>query len=385
MKNRADLENKKRLKESKHILILTSWYPNEKEPFLGNFVEQFAKALSKRHTVTLLYNDFSSEKKYGMVQEKHSDTFTVCRAYIPAKKGVFYKYVAHKMGVDYLEKNFPKVDLIHCQVGIRDWYHFLETRKRLSRPMVYTEHGSYFIDKQFNKLSVLKRFGLKKLFKFTYENIAVSEELAESMRKISGKKVHVIPNFLPNEWYKLAVNEAPESIYKFLHVSTIDNNKNPQGILEACKLLKEKGITNWELTIVSEENFADLKQWAFLNDLMMEVDFQTHVPHAEMPELYAKHDCFILNSFRETFSIVNAEALCFGLHLITTPVGFLSQDKSSFIDKIEPGNPTDLAAKMQDAILKKKTSNKKGRVFVEKFREDVLLDQYETIYNRILG
>jgi glycosyltransferase involved in cell wall biosynthesis len=372
------------LKESKHILILTSWYPNEREPYLGNFVEQFAKALSKRHKVILLYNDFSSPTKYGVEQEKVNDTFSVCRAHIPSKKGVFYKYVAHKMGMDYLEKNFPKFDLIHCQIGIRDWCHFLATKKRFNLPLVYTEHGSYFIDKQYSKLPFLKRYGLKKLLKNTSENTGVSQELADSITNISNKKVRVIPNFLPNEWFEFPVNEAPGYTYKFLHISTLDKNKNLQGILDACKLVKEKGITNWELTIVSEEDFAEFKNWTIANDLQLQVIFQEHVPHAEMPELYAKHDCFVLNSFRETFSIVNAEALCFGLHLISTPVGFLNKDNASFIDKVNLDNPLDLSIKMEDAILKKKTSGKNGREFVEKFQENRVMNQYQEIYDDVL-
>lgn len=371
--------------EQKHILILPSWYPNEKEPFLGNFIEQYANAMSKRHRVTVLYLDFSSKDKYGMVEENHNENFKVCRAHIPSKKGVFYKYVAHKMGIDWLEKNHPKVDIIHAQVGVRDWWHFLRVRKRLMKPLVYTEHGSFFTKQKFDKLSFFKKRGLRRLFKFTYANTAVSSSLASYMQEVSDKKVEVIGNFIPNEWFNLSVNQKSVEIYRFLHISTLDDNKNPKGILQACKSLVDKGISNWSLTIVSEENSDDLKTWSIDNGLMKYVSFEKHVSHSDIPQVYADHDCFVLNSNRETFSIVNAEALCLGLHLITTPVGFLEEDKTDYIDKVKFDSPSDLSFKMEIAIKEKKTSGMKGRVFIEQFREDSILNKYEALYSNILG
>jgi glycosyltransferase involved in cell wall biosynthesis len=368
-----------------HILLLTSWFPNEKEPYLGNFIEQFALALSKRHQVTLLYNDFSTAKKYGMVDYHYNENLTVCRAFIPARKGIFYKYVAHKMGVDWVKKHFPRVDLIHACVAARDSWHFLRAQKELSRPMIYTEHGSYMLEKQFSKLSYFKKKRIKKLLEMSYERTAVSERLAESMEKLTNRNVSVIGNFVPTDWFQQGVISTPDDTYNFLHISTLDDNKNFQGILDACLILKEKGILNWHFTVVSEENFVQFNSWCVNNDLSNQFTFESHVPYDKLPEKYLVNDCFVLNSHAETFSIVNAEALCFGLHFITTPVGFLSNDKSKYIDKTTINSPDDLALKMELAIKEKKYSGIKGRVFAEQFKEDTILDQYEKLYRKVLG
>ena len=225
---------------------------------------------------------------------------------------------------------------------------------------------------------------IKKLFKFTYENIAVSEFLAENMRKQTPKKIEVIGNFLPNEWFSFSVNPEPATEYRFLHISGMDQNKNPQGILDACKILKERGILNWHFTFVSESDTSSFQDWTKVNGLEQNISFQKHVPHQEMPQLFADHDCFVLNSAQETFSIVNAEALCFGLHLITTPVGFLYKDKTEYMDKVPFNSPEELANKMMDSIKKRKSSGKRGRVFVEQFKEDLILDQYEKVYQKVL-
>lgn len=371
-------------KERKHILLLTSWYPNSKQPYLGNFVHQFALALSKRHTVTLLYSDFSTKDKYGMVTETYHAHFHVCRAYIPSTKGVFHKYVASKMGLDYVEKHFPQVDIIHAQIGIRDWYHFLWARKRFHRPMIYTEHGSFFVESQFEKLGRFQKYGLKRLFKFTYENTAVSDFLAKEMRKQTAKKIHVIPNFLPDEWFDFPVNDKPNDNYRFLHVSGMDANKNPEGILEACRILKARKVENWTFTFVTEGDILRFQKWVNENELMDQIQFISPVKHSEMPALYGVHDCFVLNSKRETFSLVNAEALCFGLHLISTPVGFLVENKSEFIDKTPFGSPEKLADYMENALQKRKSSGMKGRVFVEQFREKSVMDMYDRLYESVL-
>lgn len=365
--------------------MLTSWFPNVKEPYLGNFVEQFAISLSKRHQVTLLYNDFSTAKKYGMVDYHYNENLTICRAFIPVRKGIFYKYVAHKMGVDWIKKHFPQVDLIHACVAARDSWHFLRTQKELSRPIIYTEHGSYMLEKQYSKLSYFKKRRINKLLEMSYERTAVSKRLAESMEKLTNRKVSVIGNFVPNEWFQQPVISAPDDKYNFLHISTLDDNKNFQGILDACLILKEKGVLNWHFTVVSEENFDKFGSWCDNNDFSNHFTFESHVPHDKLPEKYLEHDCFVLNSHAETFSIVNAEALCFGLHLITTPVGFLANDKTKYIDKTITNSLNDLALKLELAIKEKKYSGMKGRVFVEQFKEDTIIDQYEKLYSKVVG
>ncbi len=368
-----------------HILLLTSWFPNEKEPYLGNFIEQFAVSMSKRQSLTLLYLDYSSKDKYGVVEQKVSDGLIICRVYVPNRKGILHKYFGHKSAINYIRKNLPTFDLIHAQVGIRDWWHFILTKKALGRPMIYNEHGSYLTENQYAKLSFLKRFGLKRLFQYTDLNTAVSTVISSQMEKVSMKKVEVIGNFVPNSWFTLLIIDAPKDIYRFLHISTLDSNKNPMGILEACKGLLDKGIENWTLTIVSEVDFNALWTWSIANGLEKYISFEKHVPHPEMSQLYRDHDCFVLNSNTETFSIVNAEALCFGLHLISTPVGFLSVDKSEFIDKVQFNSPSDLASKMEDAIIKTKFSADLGREFVGKFAEDKILDKYEELYRRLIN
>ena len=41
-------------KNDKHILILSSWLPSKKHPFLGNFVIRQAELLAKNYRVTII-------------------------------------------------------------------------------------------------------------------------------------------------------------------------------------------------------------------------------------------------------------------------------------------------------------------------------------------
>lgn len=368
----------------KHILVLTSWYPNEKEPHLGNFVEQFAQALSKRHQVTLLYLDQSDSEKKGVTVENQQADLTICRIN-NSKKGVRNRRLAYKAGIDFIRKNVRKIDLIHAQIGIRDSFFFLLVKKRLSLPLVYTEHGSYFTRYHYSKLSFFKRLGLQLLLKQSDHTTAVSAVLAQHMTAVSGTEIQIIGNFLPNNWFAVEVKPKQNDIYRFLHISTLDENKNAEGIIDACKILLEQGQINWHFTVISEEDTSELERRVVANELQKHVSIHGHVPHEKLPDVFAKHDCFVLNSFHETFSIVNAEALCFGLHVITTPVGFLSQDAPDFIDIVEIDNPDQLAEKMNHAIQEKKHSGLLGRKFVEQFREDTILDAYDQVYQQTLS
>ena len=370
--------------DSLHILLLTSWFPNENEPFLGNFIEQFAYAMSSRHRVTLMYLDYSSSIKYGVKSKILNPNLTICRACVPARKGVFYKYLAHKMSLQWIKENCPDLDLIHAQVGIRDWWHFISIKKTLKLPLVYTEHGSYFIGYQFDRLPFLKRLGLRRLMKKSQEIVAVSDVLAQSMMQNVEQKVEVIGNFIPNSWFDFSFSQLSNEKYRFLHISTLDANKNFQGVLDACAILKEKNILNWHFTVVSEEDFSAFEKWTQMNELVEHFTFLSHVPHELLPELYLTHDCFVLNSNKETFSIVNAEALCMGLHLITTPVGFVGSEKNEVYDLVAFNSPQDLAEKMKNSLQLKKRNNALGREFVAKFREDRVLDSYDQLYQTVI-
>jgi glycosyltransferase involved in cell wall biosynthesis len=142
---------------------------------------------------------------------------------------------------------------------------------------------------------------------------------------------------------------------RFLHVSTLDKNtKNPRGIVDACKLLKDQD-QSFEVTIVSDEDHSDLSSYANQLGLQDTVSFVGPQSWEEMPKYYYQADAFLLNSDYETFSIVLAEALSTGTPIISTQVGIANELPKDIVISIEKNNPTSLMEAMLQVISEERT------------------------------
>jgi glycosyltransferase involved in cell wall biosynthesis len=372
------------LNKKRHILFLSSWYPSEGQPFLGNYIRQFAEIMSETCEVTVLVlikNDYRSGET---VLEKISDNFQEIRSFYGESFMNKSKIKAHRKALRFVKTYIPSINLIHAHVGMTNWWHFLWFKRELNVPMVYSEHGSFYFKENYNDLNLIHRTGLKRLIYKSDEITAVSDLLKVEMEKNYPKFTNVIGNILPKSWEQIPLTIRNIKEYKFLHVSTVDRAKNTSGILEAILILKNKGLTNFSLTILSDENtnlLQDIVDKNYLNDY---VQFLGPHSHSEMPNVYQSHDCFILNSNYETFSIVLAEALFFGLHIISTKVGFLANFQKAPFDEVEINDSIDLADKMEMAISEQKRSYSDGRDFVKQFSQDVIIKKYTEIYNRLL-
>jgi glycosyltransferase involved in cell wall biosynthesis len=373
-----------KLKKQKHILILTSWYPSLDNPYLGNYIQQFATLLSETCDVTVVVLEKNELKAGETVLEKISESLQEIRAYYGESFLNKSKIKAHRKSLKFVKSYIPSINLIHVHIGMTNWWHFLLFKRALKKPMVYSEHGSYYFKENFNQVNLIQRAGLKRLLYSAEEVTAVSELLKLEMEKNYPKFTNVIGNILPKSWEGIPIKDTHQQEYRFLHVSTVDPSKNVTGILQAVAILKEKGINNFELTILSDESTDDLQRYVAENELTDFVKFLGPHSHSEMPQIYRNHDCFVLNSNFETFSIVLAEALFFGLHIISTKVGFLANTQRAPYEEVAKNNPDHLAIKMEKAIVEKKLSGIEGREFVKQFSQDAILERYLEIYDKLL-
>lgn len=369
-----------------HILILSSWYPSDQLPFLGNYIQQFAGIMSSRYQITVISLEKNNQKKNQFEIHEINENFKEVRFYYSHSVLKLSKIKAHKQALEFAKVQLEKVHLLHVNIGLTNWWHFLKLKKALNVPMLYSEHGSFYLPHNFKELSIYNRLSLKKLLKSSDGVTAVSEILAAEMKKNSGNEIHIIGNSLPEKWRKLPlVKPSKNGTYKFLHISTVDSLKNPIGILKAALILKENNIKDFQLTILSEEDTHELEKFVNSNNLIDNVQFLGAHQHDDLPNVYSQHDCFILNSNCETFSIVLAEAMFFGLHILSTKVGFLTNSSEAPFDEIEFNKPSGLASKMEEAIKMKKRSGNAGRKFVKQFSENDIIQRYAELYEKLIN
>lgn len=372
------------LKKKRHILILSSWYPSEGQPFLGNYIRQFAEVMSESCEVTVVVLIKNDQRAGETLLERVSDNFQEIRSFYGESFLNKSKIKAHRKALKFVKSYFPSINLIHAHVGMTNWWHFLWFKRVLNLPMVYSEHGSYYFKENFKQVHPIQRAGLRRLLHLSDEVTAVSELLKIEMERNYPKFTNIIGNILPKSWEGIPLKESKNEKYSFLHVSTVDPMKNSIGILEAVLILKNKGISNFRLTLLSDENTDQLQNYIAQNKLDDYVQFLGPHSHSDMPLVYQSHDCFVLNSNFETFSIVLAEAFFFGLHVISTKVGFLANTQKAPFDEILKNNSEDLASKMEIAILENKHSGESGREFVKQYSQDEIIKKYTEIYSRLL-
>ncbi len=355
-------------------------------PFLGNYIQQFSCFMSFQYQITVISLEKNSEKSDLVEVSEINENLKEVRFYYSNSILKLSKIAAHKRALEFAKTQLDRIHLLHVNVGLTNWWHFLKFKKALKIPMLYSEHGSFYLYQNFRDLSIYNRLSLKKLLKSSDCVTAVSEVLVSEMKKNGGNEIYIIGNSLPEKWSELPVVKPDNNgTYNFLHISTVDRLKNPIGILKAALILKEKHINNFQLTVLSEEETVELKTFVESNNLVENVRFLGAHKHDQLPDIYFQHDCFILNSNYETFSIVLAEALFFGLHVLSTKVGFLTNSSLAPFDEIEFNNPSSLALKMEEAIKKKKHSGNAGRKFVKQFSENQIIQQYTDLYEKLIN
>lgn len=333
---------------AKHILILSSWYPSESHPFLGNFVERNAELLGKEYRVTVLTVE-GQTVELTEIQKTQKDAFQEIRVIHPYGSkwsNRNRKFRAFKKGL----KSVGSVDLLICHVLLPNGWMFLDAARRKRCPVIWVEHSSYFRTDIPNRWSPYENWMLRRMRAISSEIVAVSDSLkADMKRRVLWKSIRVIGNHVNEEWFTPQPKTRGE-ITQFLHVSTLDETtKNPKGILDACALLLEER-SDFHLTIVSDEETAQWKKYAQSCGLENHISFVGPLDWQEIPAYFHKADAFVLFSNYETFSIVLAEALSTATPILSTPVGIAPTLPKSCCLSVEIDNIYSLRNRMLQVI-----------------------------------
>jgi glycosyltransferase involved in cell wall biosynthesis len=309
-----------------HILFLSSWYPTESKPFLGNFVRRHIELVSKNHFVTVL--DLQSDNIISKIQITKNSIENLTEIIVKYPKGSnpikqwLNAKTAFKAGVESIQN----VDIIHGNVILSKGLQFVWAKKYFQKPLVITEHASYFSQEKVKSWNWREKLILKSVINNTKVFTAVSpflkSEIQHSFPKLN---IEILPNVIDDSVFKVK-EKSQNSKIKFLHVSTLDERyKNISGIIEACKILKDQGKTNFELEIISDENFDNVQQK--VKNLCLEnlISFSGPLQMTEIAHKMQQYDALILFSNYETFSCVIAESWATGTPVISTNVGIANQ------------------------------------------------------------
>lgn len=317
----------KRLK----VLSICSWYPNETNPTLGNFVQKHAQAASRYNDVVSLSIFPSLKDTKVRIVENKGDKFSEIVVYYPKKEGKlnlwnrFINFLSHrkafKAGYRSVKSIFGQPEIVHLNIiyplGI--WALFLKWFKGI--PYVITENSTglhvgsdHVYPKHILNLCkfIIRRASLL---------LPVSQDLKNHMQKLSPKsEFEIISNVVDEEVFKYENEVNKDDQKTLIHISTgNDTHKNISGILSSISKISNSR-RDFQLQIISDGDVDYAKALVKSYKIDDIVTFYPTMTTSEISEMIKSSSALLLFSNYENFPCVIAESMMLGKPIISTDV-----------------------------------------------------------------
>lgn len=376
----------------RHVLFISSWYPNLNNKTHGIFVKRCAEAvaLSNKVSVIHVYGQESFPDEIKIESKTENNVFEIYVYFKKKNRNPLSKFSNYKScylkGLDYLVKNYGKPDLLQVNVLFPASVAALEILKHLNVPVVVSEHWTGYHPEDGSYKGIIRKYFSKKMIQKASKIVTVSKNLQDAMIALGLRGNYaIIPNVVNTEVF--TCSPSLKQKFRLLHVSSLDQRqKNTEGIISAFKKLHQLNPET-ELVIIGDgENKKDLenKSGKLLNRsvFFMGQKFDTDLA-AEFNEAH----CLVLFSNYENLPVVILEALCCGTPVISSDVGGIKEFlKPEHGILVKAGDENELVSSMKRIIennknyLRKKISEY-GR---ESFSYKRIDELYTKVYEEIL-
>jgi glycosyltransferase involved in cell wall biosynthesis len=237
----------------------------------------------------------------------------------------------------------------------------------------------------------------KLLYKFVFKNqdiITLSELLDYDIKDVFKGRIFHVPNGISKVDYN--DNEKPiNKVPKILYLSNLIKSKGILDFLDSLEILAHKNI-DFNAFIVGKE--ADLTKQD-LNLLIEKKNISKSVMYLgpkynkEKTEIYLQSEVLVFPTKypNETFGLVNIEAMQFGLPVVSTNEGAISEiiddGVTGFI--VDKNSPEQIADKIEFLINNPEKRIEMGKAGREKFLNNYTIDIFEknmtNVFSSILG
>lgn len=387
-----------------NIYVITPWYPQEEGDLYGIFVREQAHALAERgHRVTVFRVDPLSvthafqKPWHGERVWQDGDVRTIFHEVIipvPAKldkiqdayiSNVFYKILKKQIERDEAA-GFGKPDVLHTHVSHSCAYYCLEAAKKLSIPLVVTEHYSGLL---LGTASDREYCRVRKTIEQSEAFIYVGKRFQHTLNQRLGidKQTYVVPNLFDPDVFSLKDRAGTEK-FTFLTACHLTANKSVDNVILALhKVFPD--VQDVRLVIAGDGAEMDHLK-ALVTELGEKdrVEFFGSYSREQAGELFANADAFVLTSKVETFGIVYLEALASGVPCI----GTAGQGADDIIDdtngfRVTYDDVDELAARMRDLYENRGSYHPQAlrEDCVARFGKEVICKEIEKVYDVVIS
>ena len=381
------------------VLWLASIYPSKLFPYNGDFIQRHARAASLFCEIEVLYivkdengsltNDVKEmTSTEGNLTEKiifYKPVKTSIKIIDRFLSSLKYKRISRSAVKKYIAEH-GKPNFFHLHIAMKAGLTALWAKRKYNIPYLLTEHWGGYLQEAVPNISdynFVYQLYWKKIITGAMASTFVSAYLQHCIvKKYKIQNTFVIPNVVDTDIFYPAEKRATDKI-RFIHISTMIYQKNPEAILQALALLKDEfefemflygPATTMQVQLIAE---LGLKDYVLLKG---------EVPQQVLARSMQQCDALILYSRFETFGCVLIEANACGIPVIVS-------DMEVFHEIIEEGvngtfvngeNSEALAEKLKQFILQKNNFDKTliSQTTAEKYNYKKVGNEFFSFYKK---
>lgn len=323
------------------------------------FINDLSQALAKLGQEIYLVSEV--DEKFNLIEDLYIPSKDDVKTVLIKKKSTLFNIFFDKIYLNEINKQFESASIVHVTGIWTPFTHriiYLAKKKKI--PIIISPQGMlepWALKNHFLKKKIAWHLYQKNDLHSANVLHATAETEAENLRKLGFKQpIAIIPNCI--NFKKLRCEN--ENVNNDLETK---NNKKTRTLLFLSRIHPKKGLTQlieawdqvrpvgWKVLIAGPDEDGHRGKLELLikkKKLTQYFDFVGPVDGKKKSKLYRSADIFILPTFSENFGIVIAEALSFGLPVITTKAA-----PWEIIEKLKCGWWVDPGTESISKILKK--------------------------------
>lgn len=341
--------------ETPHVLVLPKWWPNARDPQLGDFIRKQVQATARFTRVTVLLIEGDPDHPTGVARADADDLIVIRSRYRPSQSPMkplrklvnlrrYWKAAMAGWQMVLQERGIP--DLVHVHILVRPALVAHWIKRKHGIPYILSEQSSEYLDGTYRRKGPFFHALNRKLFGDANAITAVSGWLGDGLKDLGlCTEYAIVPNVIPGLDRPLP-SRGPAGHFMVV-ADLVDRTKNVSGVIRALAMAA-RHHDQLRLSVIGDgPDRGFLEELASTEGVAQRVRFLGRLPNTEVLDHMATASAVIINSNVETFSVVTGEALAQGKPVIATrcggPQGFVSDTNGILI---EVGDTSALAAAM---------------------------------------
>lgn len=303
------------------VLVLPGWYPTDREPLLGPFVRDHARAAASRgYDVVVIVDEGQTpgQRRPFKISLKEDEAltvfgFTARRHWAPIVYPLAVMRIARR-----LAREGRPVAVIHAHVHWMAWPAVM-VGSLLNRPVVVSEHSSAWPRRMLSRNQLWRA---RISFRRAALICPVNEKLRAAIESYGVRaRFRVVPNTVDTRIFYPATGRERSAPTRLINVALHVEVKGLDLLLRA---FAEVGTDRPDLTLEMIGDgplTSDLKRLAAELGVADRVRFAGRATPAEIADALRRSDVLVLSSLSENMPLAVLEALCCGLPVVGTDVG----------------------------------------------------------------